>query len=209
MLTFLASIAFINLGIGFYVGTYWILPITVGTSTRSEQQQLERPDQATENHPHAAGQSSIQAADDQAYNAPDQITNIANSPDVPSTTSAKHSWQAAASSARTDIAMMNDRISYAFTANDKQMVKDLTANIRSRSRMWQKQMQDLLAQLTAEHEQDASAMIDLVTPELCLAQIETVQTNLDLLDWSEASETILDKLHRELASINKLLPVSG
>lgn len=209
MLTFLACIALIDLGIGFYVGSYWILPIAVGFAPRSDQQPHERPDHQPECVPATADQTMIQAAVSQTNDVEDLAPNTGKTTKAPGTTAAKHSWQSAASSARTDISTLNDRIRYAITANDKQLAKELAADIRARSRMWQKQMQDLLAQLTAELTQDASANIDLVTPELCLAQIETVQTNLELLDWSEASDTILDKLQRELASINKLLPVSG
>lgn len=209
MLTFLACIALIDLGIGFYVGTYWILPIAVAFTPSSDQQQHERPDHQAECIPARAEQETIQAAVSQTNDVEDQALNIDKSTKAPGTIAAKHSWQSAASSARTDIATLNDRIRYALTANDKQLAKELAADIRARSRIWQKQMQDFLAQLTAELAQDASAKLDLLTPELCLAQIETVQTNLELLDWSEASETNLDKLQRELASINKLLPVSG
>ncbi len=208
MLTFLACIALIDLGIGFFVGTYWILPIAVGPAPQSEQQQQPMQSVQTAESALINEQNSSEATAPDSHHSTSQAAPTVKNNKDSSVSTAKHSWQAAASSARTDIAALNDRIRYAITANDKQLAKELAADIRARAKLWQKQMQDLLAQLTAEYEQDASATIDLVTPELCLAQIETLQTNLDLLEWSDTCAS-LEKLQRELASINKLLPVAG
>lgn len=210
MLTFIACIALIDLGIGFYVGTYWILPLALVPSPQQEhQQEAVRPDQPIVNPPLLPQQSPSEATtesqDDTTGQAPQADNGLKEHRTL---TSAKNGWQASASTARTDIATIHDRIRYALTANDKQLAKEIAADIRTRIQRWQKEIQDLLALLTTDAEQDSTASNEIVMPELCLAQIETVQTNLALLDWSESADLILEKLQRQLESINKLLPVT-
>jgi len=202
MITLIACIALLDMGLGFYLVTYWILPIASQAPFPSDQivtESLSTPLPVPAEHP-AAETSTVSAVSEQ---------NSDRAAITPSSTAPKSGWQAAARSAKTDIAAINERIRYAVLANDKQLARDIAAEIRTRIRQWQKQIQDLLAQLSAEHEQDSSIPVDLVTPELCIAQIETLQTNLELLEWSESTDTLLGKLQRELAAINKLLPVAG
>jgi hypothetical protein len=119
---------------------------------------------------------------------------------------ASQSWKTACLEIRSDIAKFADRIHYAMQANDKKINQELAFELQYRTSAWQQLLHDKVTALTAELERDPAAKVDCASPELCLAQIETLQTNLKLLDWGEASEAILRKMERELEAVKNLLP---
>jgi hypothetical protein len=108
---------------------------------------------------------------------------------------------------RQDIATLNERIRYSLAANDKQLARMIAAELLTRIPPWQKLLEDTIAASLVELQREHSAKIDCSSPELCLAQTETLQTNLELLDWSGSTESILKKLEREIEAVKHLLPI--
>lgn len=187
MVTCLLFIALTNLGLGYYLGTLLTRPmpqrdllLAFGTAT------LAASEPSTENLESQAGaRQDEQNASDPAHDPHTPNAAAKNPP----------TWNTAGCEIRHDLGMLRDRIGYALTANDKRINKELMFELQSRTRAWQNVLQEKLA-----------AAADSSASELCLAQIETLQTNLKLIDWSEPSESILKKLEREIEAVKSLLP---
>ena len=82
----------------------------------------------------------------------------------------------------------------------------IAAELEKRIPSWQELLEQKLAWNLAELARNPKAKVDCVAPELCLAQTETLQTNLGLLEWSDSTESILKKLEREVEAVKHLLP---
>ncbi len=117
-------------------------------------------------------------------------------------------WNNACTDIRQDIATLYDRIRYSFTANDKKLARMIAAELQQRIPLWQELLEQKLAVNQAELARDPAAKVDCVAPELCLAQTETLQTNLALVDWSDSTDAILKKLEREVEAVKHLLPIN-
>lgn len=149
-----------------------------------------------------------------SYSVSQQTPAISDAATLATTASAKSTaapnpnkkWQSSCTDIRQDINTLYDRIRYAYTANDKQLAKIIATELQTRIPLWQKLLQDQLTAVSAELERQPTAKIDSAPTELCLAQTETLQTNLAILDWTDSTELILKKLEREVEAVKHLLP---
>jgi hypothetical protein len=200
MASFLIFIALANLGVGYFLGAMLLRPLPT-----SEMLLV------------SGGIHSIEASapfasqcDSQENLSVDEHSEQATSADSSSTNDAaakaQKCWTTTCTDIRHDIATLRDRIQYALSASDKKINQSLAAEVQGRTPSWQKLLQEKLVAASEELVRDPAATVDSVAPELCLAQIETLQTNLKLLDWSESSESILRKLEREIEAVKNVLP---
>ena len=102
---------------------------------------------------------------------------------------------------------IQERIRYARSANDKQLAKEVAAQLQSCAYSWRSQLQQCLdGEATTAPSELLADGADAAVLEMCLAQIETMLTNLDLLDWSATSDVVLKQLERETNALDKLRP---
>lgn len=199
MVWVLLCVALCNVGLGFYLGTMLLLPsdthVLAASASAAVEQKAALLMEGGESSDHRSSSKSSQGT---------FVTAAAN---VVAASSSK-TWNSTCTDIRQEIATLNDRIRYSFTANDKQLARKIAAELQSRIPLWQKLLEDKLIALCAELEGDPAANVDCVAPELCLAQTETLQTNLALLDWSDSTESILKKLERETEAVKHLLPAN-
>ncbi len=195
----LLCIALTNIGLGYYLGAMYLRPLRTPCPVLATKAFLEQTIE-----PSAAGDDAPgNPLGNEFRESPAAIAPRANRSD---SGTAKAGWDATGLDIRHDITNLCDRIRYAASANDKQLAKAVTGELRSRTQLWHRKLQEHLAAISAIVEHDAAAKVDCITPEICLAQIETLQTNIELLDWSDSTEANLRKLEREIEAVKILLP---
>ena len=195
----LVCVALGNLVIGYYLGTLLLLPAKLRTAelvttTVSESATLQAGMIAEIVTPHVVN------------NIAQQETTIQETAKDNAPESRRACWNNACTDIRQDIATFYDRIRYSISANDKKLARMIAAELEKRIPSWQKLLEQKLAWNLAEAAHNPAAKVDCVAPELCLAQTETLQTNLGLLEWSDSTESILRKLEREVEAVRHLLP---
>ncbi len=201
MVLVLLCIALTNLGLGYYLGTMLLGPLRTQGPVLAMTAILEQAIEPSASGDVAPG-NTLQS---ELPESPVAITPRANRP---VSGPAKAGWDSPSLDIRHDIANLRERTRYAATANDKQLAKSVATELRSRTQLWQKHLQELLDANLAQLDHDPAAKVDCVTPELCLAQIETLQTNIKMIDWSDSTEAIFKKLEREIEAVKHLLPAN-
>jgi len=198
----LVCAALCNLGLGYYLGTQLLLP----PEPRGSEALTTPP--AASASPAPGEQPAESAASEASTETATKNTPSIGLDSVNETARASHGpcWNNACTDIRQDIATLYDRIRYSFTANDKKLARMIAAELQQRIPLWQELLEQKLAVNVAELARDPAAKVDCVAPELCLAQTETLQTNLALVDWSDSTDTILKKLEREVEAVKHLLP---
>ena len=192
MVSCLLFIALTNLGLGFYLGAVLLRPVPKQELLLASSTATIMVGEPAAEH-HKAQDAAVDNEQTSSASATDPYENAATA--AKSSAGGSATWNRTGCEIRHDMTMLRDRIRYALTANDKKINKELAFELQSRTVAWQKLLQEKLA-----------ADADNTAPELCLAQIETLQTNLKLLDWSEASESILKKIEREIEAVKNVLP---
>jgi hypothetical protein len=90
---------------------------------------------------------------------------------------------------------LGQRISYARLVGEKHLAKDAAAQLRDWAVTWQRQLNLEL--------KDSPESLDADQVEMCLAQIESTVSNLDAVSWDDAVGTILGRIDREFATLEK------
>lgn len=199
MTGFLICAALCNLGLGFYLGTQLLLP----PEPLPEMMMAAEPDSAPPGELISEGIAPHTSTKTTTENEPhaDNFKETEQESSGPC-------WNNTCTDIRQDIATLYDRIRYSFTANDKKLARMIAAELQQRIPLWQELLEQKLAWNLAELARDPKAKVDCAAPELCLAQTETLQTNLALVDWSDSTDAILKKLEREVEAVKHLLPAS-
>jgi hypothetical protein len=103
--------------------------------------------------------------------------------------------QSAASEWQDQLQSLGQRISYARLVGEKHLAKDAAAQLRDWAVTWQRQLNLEL--------KDSPESLDADQVEMCLAQIESTVSNLDAVSWDDAVGTILGRIDREFATLEK------
>ena len=78
-----------------------------------------------------------------------------------------------------------------------QQLHEVAAQLRSCVQSWACQLQPCLDGRTTASSELPVDGADTTNLEMCLAQIETTLTNIDSLNWAEATDIVLNALDRE------------
>lgn len=115
---------------------------------------------------------------------------------TPTSDPTPHSW----SEFDNQMETAQDRIRYARSANDKRLGKDVAAQLRDCTQSWHAILQECLMISPA----GTRELGDTTHLEMCLAQFETTLANIELLNWTETVDVLLDELNREISALKKL-----